>query len=52
MTDKIYYNRPFETKYKPDEKEAISDMTEEAINKILEEIFPETPEDRWREFLK
>ena len=34
------------------EKEAISDMNEEAIDEVLAELFEETPEDRWREFLK
>ena len=52
MTKIVYLGHPFETKYKPDEKEAISDMTEEAVKEVLDEIFPETPEDRWREFLK
>ena len=33
------------------EKEAISDMTEEAIQEVLDELFEETPEDRWKEFL-
>ena len=42
-----------------DEKEIISNMSDEMIDKILEEIFKEpalmlpyeSPEDRWREFL-
>ena len=35
------------------EKEAISDMNEEAIEEVLAELFDmeETPEDRWRDFL-
>lgn len=42
------------------EREEIIELSEEVINKILEEIFNEpaitipyeSPEDRWREFLK
>ena len=35
-----------------DEEDIIKDINEDDIKTILEEIFPETPEDRWREFLK
>ena len=35
-------------------KDSISDMSEEAVQEVLSELFDEdeTPEDRWREFLK
>ena len=28
------------------------ETNKEVLKEVLDEIFPETPEDRWREFLK
>jgi len=35
-----------------EEIRALIDTNKKVLKEILDEIFPETPEDRWREFLK